>query len=467
VQNGNVSNVRVFDFEITDTEPSSFEGRIYGDNSENRPKYYDGTSWKAFLLDGDAAGTDSQTLSLSGTDLSISSGNTVDLSGVGGAAEYRNPDIHYVTRASGTDVTDAWFETTGEEGKRTINTSTSSNPAAPNFYEIATFSSNKSAILRSVLRGGSPLVLTSDDYNIIGSGTAVVDIDAGETDGVIGVYIDSLNAIQITKAPAALPSDVIIDGYFKPYSISQVTGLASSNITTTAFDISWDAATASVGTISNYEYSIDGGTPVAVTGATSASVTGLTESTAYNVNVRAVDAGGNKGQYSADLSVTTTSSFTPLWAANAATPTPNEVAGSAGFIDASNYTVSTVTSPTTNGTHAISITRTADGSSSADIGLQFQNLTIGQSYDFTFSIQITSGSPNNNYVRTNGTYSADWTVSDLVEYGTGNTGNWETYTLTMTPAVTNPRMRFNSSALAGVNTNGMVTLFDNLVITEN
>lgn len=49
----------------TDTEPASFEGRSYADNSENRPKYYDGTSWKAFLLDGDVVGdgtgTDDQT----------------------------------------------------------------------------------------------------------------------------------------------------------------------------------------------------------------------------------------------------------------------------------------------------------------------------------------------------------------------------------------------------------------------
>lgn len=42
--------------EPTDTEPTVSEGAWYADESENRPKYYDGTSWKAFLLDGDAAG---------------------------------------------------------------------------------------------------------------------------------------------------------------------------------------------------------------------------------------------------------------------------------------------------------------------------------------------------------------------------------------------------------------------------
>lgn len=67
-----------------DTQPASTEGIIYADNSENRPKYYDGTSWKAFLLDGDVAGATDQTLSLGGTgnkDLTISGtgGNTITL----------------------------------------------------------------------------------------------------------------------------------------------------------------------------------------------------------------------------------------------------------------------------------------------------------------------------------------------------------------------------------------------------
>lgn len=40
----------------TDTEPAAVEGAFYSDDSEDRPKYYDGISWKKFLLDGDAAG---------------------------------------------------------------------------------------------------------------------------------------------------------------------------------------------------------------------------------------------------------------------------------------------------------------------------------------------------------------------------------------------------------------------------
>lgn len=50
---GDYENIRL---EPTDIEPFSSEGYFYADNSENRPKYYDGTSWKAFLLDGDVGG---------------------------------------------------------------------------------------------------------------------------------------------------------------------------------------------------------------------------------------------------------------------------------------------------------------------------------------------------------------------------------------------------------------------------
>lgn len=67
--NGNdITNIGVNQFGagamiVTDTEPTSQEGYFYGDDSENRPKYHDGSSWKAFLLDGDVASTDDQTAS--------------------------------------------------------------------------------------------------------------------------------------------------------------------------------------------------------------------------------------------------------------------------------------------------------------------------------------------------------------------------------------------------------------------
>ena len=62
-------------FNPSDTEPPSIEGSFYADESENRLKYYDGTSFKKVLLDGDASGTDDQTaaeVSYDNTDSSLS-----------------------------------------------------------------------------------------------------------------------------------------------------------------------------------------------------------------------------------------------------------------------------------------------------------------------------------------------------------------------------------------------------------
>tara|TARA_R110002050_G_scaffold69507_2_gene150326 strand:+ start:10289 stop:12157 length:1869 start_codon:yes stop_codon:yes gene_type:complete len=41
----------------TDVVPTGEEGLLYADDSENRPIYHDGTSYKKFLLEGDAAGS--------------------------------------------------------------------------------------------------------------------------------------------------------------------------------------------------------------------------------------------------------------------------------------------------------------------------------------------------------------------------------------------------------------------------
>lgn len=68
----------------TDDVPSTpVEGQSYADDSENRPKYYDGTSFKAFLLEGDAAGggTDDQTASEVSYDNSTSGLPATDVQG--------------------------------------------------------------------------------------------------------------------------------------------------------------------------------------------------------------------------------------------------------------------------------------------------------------------------------------------------------------------------------------------------
>lgn len=80
------------------------------------------------------------------------------------------------------------------------------------------------------------------------------------------------------------------------------TDLAASAVTATGFTLSWSAPS---GDPTGYEYRLDGGTPVTVTGATTADVAGLAAATAYDVDVRARDAAGNWSAWSATVEVTT------------------------------------------------------------------------------------------------------------------------------------------------------------------
>ncbi|WP_462253284.1 S8 family serine peptidase [Ekhidna sp.] len=84
---------------------------------------------------------------------------------------------------------------------------------------------------------------------------------------------------------------------------STPTGLASSNIQSTSFDINWNASSDDVG-VTGYNIYLNGSSIGTVTG-TSASVTGLSPSTSYSVAVSAVDAAGNESSQSSSINVNT------------------------------------------------------------------------------------------------------------------------------------------------------------------
>ncbi|MCI4670000.1 MAG: T9SS type A sorting domain-containing protein, partial [Bacteroidia bacterium] len=83
------------------------------------------------------------------------------------------------------------------------------------------------------------------------------------------------------------------------------TGLASSNITTSSFDVSWNASTDNVG-VTSYSVYLDGSLDGTTSG-TSYSFSGLSASTNYSVTVSASDAAGNPSAQSSALAVTTQS----------------------------------------------------------------------------------------------------------------------------------------------------------------
>ncbi|KAA2218269.1 fibronectin type III domain-containing protein [Maribacter flavus] len=395
------------------SDPGNDEGNIYVNSVSKLLRYYNGTSW-------------------------------VDVPGGGGTAAYRNPDIYWALRTNGATFNDQWFETTGEQGKRTVNYSLATG--SPSFYEFSTFSSNKVAIIRTILQGSS-MVFTSDDYDIIGSGTEDVDITAGATSGVIGVYVANGNTMTVTKAPPAISGTVVVDSYFKPYSISQVTGVASSNITETGFTISWNAANASIGTISNYQISRDGAAPITVNGGTTYTFTGQTPGTTYNINVRGVDEGGNPGPYSTDLSVTTASSFTAYYSPNALTSTPNEVAGTNGITagTGSDYTISLETTTVFNGSNAVRLELNNTGN---DLYLRLIGVNAGDNVTFSWRLRRVGSYPNNIWIRA---YTADGWTSDQLSASVGNEGTdvWTTMTITNTAAVDDPYIRLFDTLAIG------------------
>lgn len=81
------------------------------------------------------------------------------------------------------------------------------------------------------------------------------------------------------------------------------TGLISSNITASSFDMSWNASTDNVG-VTEYEVYIDGVSD-GLTASTSYNVSGLSASTIYSVTVIAKDAAGNESNSSNSINVTT------------------------------------------------------------------------------------------------------------------------------------------------------------------
>ncbi|MBV6647121.1 MAG: fibronectin type III domain-containing protein [Cyclobacteriaceae bacterium] len=84
------------------------------------------------------------------------------------------------------------------------------------------------------------------------------------------------------------------------------TGLASSNVGETSFDLSWNASTDNVG-VTGYDVYRDGNLETSVSG-TSTTISGLTAGTTYAMTVSAKDAAGNNSAQSGALNVTTSSS---------------------------------------------------------------------------------------------------------------------------------------------------------------
>jgi chitodextrinase len=143
--------------------------------------------------------------------------------------------------------------------------------------------------------GSSIGTVTGTSANITGltaSTTYSMTVDAFDAAGNTSAQSSALN-VTTDAAPDTDPPSV-------------PTGLASSNVTSSSFDVSWNASSDNVG-VTGYNVYLDGvldGT----TAGTSYSFSGLSASTAYDVNISAYDAAGNTSAQSATLTETTSGS---------------------------------------------------------------------------------------------------------------------------------------------------------------
>ncbi|GAA3607977.1 M4 family metallopeptidase [Flavivirga amylovorans] len=115
---------------------------------------------------------------------------------------------------------------------------------------------------------------------------------------------DSQEEIQVTNAWYAVGVGAAYSGNTGDTQAPTVpTGLTSSNITASGFDMSWNASTDNV-EVTEYEVFIDGASS-GLTTTTSYTASGLNNNTTYAVTVIAKDAAGNQSGLSNSIDVTT------------------------------------------------------------------------------------------------------------------------------------------------------------------
>lgn len=247
---------------------------------------------------------------------------------------------------------DGWTQVGGDDGNWVRNSgSTPSSGTGPSsgadgsfymFLEASTNNSpgqignNATAILESAcfdLSGESTATFSFQNHmygNNVGSLTLQTSVDdlnwtnvwsqtgnQGNQWNAVDVNLDSYTGSSIKLRIVGTTgngwsSDVAVDdlamttggGGGDTQAPTTPSGLTSSNIAQTSFDVSWNASSDNVGVV-QYNVYINGSNSGSVTG-TTASITGLTASTTYAIAVEAQDAAGNTSAQ-ASINVTTSS----------------------------------------------------------------------------------------------------------------------------------------------------------------
>lgn len=146
--------------------------------------------------------------------------------------------------------------------------------------------------------------------------------------------------------------------------------------------------------------------------------------------------------------------------ANAATPSPGEVNGTAGFTQTgTNYNITSVSSDVQDGTYAIDATLNADNDSVYKIILSLTGLTNGGNYTVTFYGKRNATGSVNCQMRLAST--GGWTTSETTSFFTTS---YVQYSETATTNSTTPEIEFYTTSNGDT---GEGFKIDNIVITEN
>ncbi len=211
------------------------------------------------------------------------------------------------------------------------------------------------------------------------------------------------------------------------------TALASSNITSTSFTLTWTASTDNVGVTGYDVYNGSSKVNSSDVTTTSLTVTGLTAATSYSFTVRAKDAAGNVSLTSAALSVTTSST------ADTQAPTaPTTLASS--NITSTSFTLTWVASTDNVSVTGYDVYNGSSKVNSSDVtttSFPVTGLMAATTYSFTVKAKDAAGNVSNasaalsvtttSVVSTSGSLVYDdtlqngWTVSSNSIYNLSNT----------------------------------------------
>ncbi|WP_367771051.1 endonuclease [Flavobacterium sp. WC2421] len=154
-----------------------------------------------------------------------------------------------------------------------------------------------------VATNGPAIGMTSTDIGVSQAGTEAVGLSL-QLKGTGNQYSDFTWQTSVASTYGSINNGQSFSTVIEP--LAAPTNFVASNITQTATNLSWDAATSAV----SYEI-YSGTTQLGATTSTTFDLTGLTANTVYNLTVVALDADDNSSEASNIVTITTLNNTTP------------------------------------------------------------------------------------------------------------------------------------------------------------